>query len=216
MHAQSTTCPSHTLARTPRRRLAPAIGPRYGSPVTVNPVAGFDGPIKQKAHKRPKTIAGAIFSPAMSLYGGCAWGTFGCAGFLLPRSVNPRTAATPIRLTANRGSSPAKGAPPMKHDHARNPSALRERASAHRAMAVAALHSDSSLSVRLKRYNRHMAIARSLEDSAAQQQATSTRDPRAALAWLKAGKAVRIDSLNLRDHLRHVRALAALEQGGAQ
>lgn len=104
----------------------------------------------------------------------------------------------------------------MKHDPARNPSALCARASAHRAMAVAALHSDSSLSVRLKRYNRHMAIARSLEDSAAQQQATSTRDPRAALAWLKAGKALRIDSLNLRDHLRHVRALASLEQGGAQ
>ena len=105
----------------------------------------------------------------------------------------------------------------MKHDHARNPSALRERASAHRAMAVAALHSNSSLSVRLKRYNRHMAIARSLEDSAAQQQATSTRDPRAALAWLEAGKALRIDSLNLRDHLRHVRALAALEaRGGAK
>ncbi|MNR13125.1 hypothetical protein D3C85_1295130 [compost metagenome] len=105
----------------------------------------------------------------------------------------------------------------MKHDPARNPSALRERASAHRAMAVAALHSDSSLSVRLKRYNRHMAITRSLEDTAAQQQATSTRDPHAALAWLKAGKALRIDSLNLRDHLRHVRALAALEsKGGAQ
>ncbi|MOA63131.1 hypothetical protein D3C78_1887530 [compost metagenome] len=62
-----------------------------------------------------------------------------------------------------------------------------------------------------------MAIARSLEDTAAHQQSTSTRDPRAALAWLKAGKALRIDSLNLRDHLRHVRALAALEaRGGAQ
>ena len=50
---------------------------------------------------------------------------------------------------------------------ARNPSAIRERASAHRAMAIAALHSDSSLSVRLKRYNRHMAIARSLDETAA-------------------------------------------------
>lgn len=105
----------------------------------------------------------------------------------------------------------------MKHDPARNPSALCERAAAHRAMAIAALRADSSLSVRLKRYNHHMAICRELESTAAEQQTTSTRDPRAALAWLKAGKALRIDSLNLRDHLRHVRALATLEgQGGAK
>ena len=105
----------------------------------------------------------------------------------------------------------------MKHDPARNPSALHDRAAAHRAMAIAALRADSSLSVRLKRYNRHMVICRALEAEAAQQQITSTRDPRTALAWLKAGKALRIDSLNLRDHLRHLRALVALEgQGGAK
>ncbi|SFB31923.1 hypothetical protein [Azotobacter beijerinckii] len=50
----------------------------------------------------------------------------------------------------------------MKHDPALNPSVLRQRASAHRAMALAALHADSSLFVRLSRFNRHMAIARSL------------------------------------------------------
>lgn len=105
----------------------------------------------------------------------------------------------------------------MKHDHARNPSALRERAAAHRAMALAALRADSSLSVRLKRYNAAMTKARALEAEAAEQQTTPTRDPRTALAWLKAGHSLRIDSLNLRDHLRHVRALAALEgKGGAQ
>ncbi|MDV7210762.1 hypothetical protein [Azotobacter beijerinckii] len=49
----------------------------------------------------------------------------------------------------------------MKHPHALNPS--KSRAAAHRAMALAALHADSSLSVRLSRFNRHMAIARSLE-----------------------------------------------------
>ncbi|MNZ25238.1 hypothetical protein D3C78_424020 [compost metagenome] len=105
----------------------------------------------------------------------------------------------------------------MHHIPTRNPSALQDRAAAHRAMAAAALRADSSLSVRLRRYNHHMSVARSLEAGAAQQQTTPTRDPRTALAWLKAGKSVRIDSLNLRDHLRHVRALAALEaQGGAQ
>jgi hypothetical protein len=98
--------------------------------------------------------------------------------------------------------------------HTRNPSALQDRAAAHRAMALSALHSDSSLSVRLKRYNHHMTVARSLE--AEQQQTIPTRDPRAALAWLKSGGSLRIDSLNLRDHLRHVRALAALEAKGGE
>lgn len=51
----------------------------------------------------------------------------------------------------------------MKQDHAFNPPALRRRASTHRAMATAALRADSSLFVRLKRYNHHMVIARSLE-----------------------------------------------------
>lgn len=104
----------------------------------------------------------------------------------------------------------------MKHDPARNPSALRERASAHRAMAIAALSADSSLSARLKRYNHHMAICRDLEATADRLDTTSTRDPRTALAWLKAGKSIRIDSLNLRDHLRHVRALATLEGKGGE
>jgi hypothetical protein len=45
--------------------------------------------------------------------------------------------------------------------HARNPSA--PHAAAFRAMALAALRADSSLSVRLTRYNHHMAKARALE-----------------------------------------------------
>jgi hypothetical protein len=84
-------------------------------------------------------------------------------------------------------------------------------------MAFAALRADSSLSVRLRRYNAAMTKARALEAEAERQQTIPTRDPRAALAWLQSGRPVRIDSLNLRDHLRHVRALAALEAaGGAQ
>lgn len=103
----------------------------------------------------------------------------------------------------------------MKHDPTRNPSALYERAHAHRAMALAALRSDSSLASRLRRYNHHITIARTLEASSAQQQVS--HDPRTALGWIKAGKSVRINDLNLSDRLRQVRALAALEvQGGAQ
>jgi hypothetical protein len=39
------------------------------------------------------------------------------------------------------------------------------------------------------------------------QHTTTTRDPRAALAWLQAGRPLRIEALNLADLLRHVRAL---------
>lgn len=49
----------------------------------------------------------------------------------------------------------------MKHLHAPNPSA--SHAAAWKARAIAALHSSSSLSVRLRRYNQAMARARALE-----------------------------------------------------
>lgn len=45
----------------------------------------------------------------------------------------------------------------------RNPSALLARAAAHRAMAMSALSANSSVASRLKRYNAHMSIARSLQ-----------------------------------------------------
>lgn len=51
----------------------------------------------------------------------------------------------------------------MTHHHAPNPSAFQQHAAAWRARAIAALHSNSSLSVRLARYNSAMARARSLE-----------------------------------------------------
>lgn len=92
----------------------------------------------------------------------------------------------------------------MRHPLTLNPS--KARAAAHRAMALAAFHADSSLAVRQRRYAEHMACAAELEGS--------TRDPRTALAWIKAGNSVHIDALNLPDQLRHVRALAALEAVG--
>ncbi|QQE88538.1 hypothetical protein [Azotobacter chroococcum] len=53
-------------------------------------------------------------------------------------------------------------------------------------------------------------------ESHPQQQTIPTRSPHTALAWLKAGNPLHIDALNLRDHLRHVRALAALEAKGVR
>lgn len=131
---------------------------RYGSPVTANSVNGLGNPISKRRNSAPITIAGAFFVPAVTCYGGCAWEAFVPAGFLLPRFTNLRTAAT-HSLGNERGSSSAEGATPMKH--AIIPSAI--RAFAHRRMALSALRANLSLSVRLARYNSHMAIARSLE-----------------------------------------------------
>lgn len=104
----------------------------YSHRVAANSATGFDGPTSKRRTSAHHPKAGAFFVPVVSCYGGCAWGTFGCAGFLLPRSVNPRTAATLNRLTAISGSSPAKGATPMMHLHALNPSARTIRAAAHK------------------------------------------------------------------------------------
>lgn len=45
----------------------------------------------------------------------------------------------------------------------------KSRALAHRKMALSALHANSSLSVRLKRYNHHMDQARALEAQGGEQ-----------------------------------------------
>lgn len=136
----------------------------YSHRVAANSATGFGDPIISRRTSALHPKAGAFFVPVVSCYGGCAWGTFGCAGCLESRFANLRTAATLIRLATNRGSSKTEiGATRM---HALNP--LKMRAAAHRAMALAALRSRSSLSVRLSRYNNHMAIARSLEDKGVQ------------------------------------------------
>lgn len=131
---------------------------RYGSPVAANSAAGFGDPSHVRRNSAPITIAGAFFVPAVPCYGGCARETLGSAGFLTSRFANLRTAATPNRLATVRGSSSTLGARPM---HALSPSKI--RAFAHRRLALAALRANSSLSVRLARYNHHSDIARALE-----------------------------------------------------
>ena len=130
----------------------------YLSPVAANSATGFRSSIDNRRTSVHSPKAGAFFMPAISFYGGCAWDTFGCAGFLLSRSANPRTAATLIRFAAKGSGSSTIGATPM--------TALissKIRAIAHRRMALSALRANSSLSVRLKRYNDHMSQARALE-----------------------------------------------------
>ena len=131
----------------------------YRFPVAANSATGFGDPITVRRTSAPITIAGAFFVPAHPVYGGCARETLGSAGCLTSRFANLRTAATLNRLATISGSSNATlGAPPMT---ALIPPAI--RALAHRRMALSALRANSSLSVRLTRYNAHMAIVRTLE-----------------------------------------------------
>lgn len=145
---------------TLKKSIASGRFARYGLTVTANSVTGFGRPSRYRRNSAPYTIAGAFFVPAVTLYGGCVQDTFGCAGFLYLRSTNLYTAAT-HSFGRERGSSQSDtGAPLM---YALNPSKV--RAAAHRAMAMAALHCNSSTSVRLRRYNHHMARARALENN---------------------------------------------------
>ena len=140
--------------------LALRLPRRYGVPVAVNPAADLGRSNTTRRTSAPMTIAGAFFVPAMLRHGGCAWDTFGCAGFRVSRSANPRTAVTiPSLAAGGDGSDNTHGAPPMQPT--RNPSA--SHAAAWKARAFAALRSDSSLSVRLSRYNAAMARARQIE-----------------------------------------------------
>ena len=88
---------------------------RYPFAVAANSATGLGRPTSKRRTDAPITIAGAFFASAYLFYGGCAWEAFGPAGFLLPRSTNLRTAATPICLVANGGSSPSKRS--VNHAH---------------------------------------------------------------------------------------------------
>ena len=139
----------------------------YSQSVAANSVTDLGRSNNSRRTGAHHQIAGAFFASAAPCYGSCARDTFGCAGCLESRSANPRTAATIIRLAADGGSSSTLGAPPMKRSHALNPSPRCIRVAAHKAMALAALHANSSLSNRLARYNHHMQRARALEASIA-------------------------------------------------
>ena len=138
------------VASIPARMYRPAVAAKSAAQVWR--------PGEEIGAQAPHPTAGAFFVPAHPVYGGCARETFGSAGCLTSRFANLRTAATLNRLATIRGSSSTLGAEPM---NTLIPSKI--RALAHRNMALSALRANSSLSVRLKRYNHHMDQARALE-----------------------------------------------------
>lgn len=60
----------------------------------VSPMNGFGDPSKSRRTSATNIIAGAFFVSVMSHYGGCAWETFGSAGFLDSRFANLRIVTT--------------------------------------------------------------------------------------------------------------------------
>lgn len=131
--------------------------PGYASTVAAKSVTRFDS--LQFSGRTSASLDGAFFASPLWV---TVRGSLRAAGPLESRSVNLRTVAHPS-IDSELGDSTSQGVIPMaiRLFPTRNPS--RERAAAHRAMAKAALFSDSSTAVRLRRYNDHMDRARALE-----------------------------------------------------
>lgn len=142
-----------------------AIDPHRGYSGRAPAKSGADlgGSGSKRRISAPSSVRRFFCCQPMYYGGGCSLDTFGYAGFLLPLSANECPVVAHPFLAERCDDSSAKGVSPMaiRLFPARNPS--RERASAHRAMAKAALFSDSSAAVRLRRYNSHIQKARAFE-----------------------------------------------------
>lgn len=131
---------------------------RYSSVVAANSATGRRNPRTSRRISAQITTAGVFFRPQLRVMAAVCGQASAWPGAYYPGIPTPRTAATQSRRKDGGGSSLKVGA---HHMHALNPSKI--RAAAHRAMALAALHADSSLATRLSRYNAHMSKARALE-----------------------------------------------------
>lgn len=139
---------------------------RYASGAAAKSAAGIDSPEPQR-----RTSA-AIQHGAFCCYGDGALGGFGLPGsFVSGLSTRP---PSPPSIDSDAGDSDHKGVTTMaKLRLFPSVRSLQDRASAHRAMAKAALFSDSSAAVRLRRFNDHMEKARHLEARASGQEVLS-------------------------------------------
>lgn len=128
----------------------------YIAPVAANSATGFDGPT-YLAHRRPIRQQALFLCLPFRVMAAVRGRPSGLPGSKFPvrqpaHSCHPNSFdGEPWQLHLKLGAIPM---------HALIPSKI--RAAAHRAMAIAALHADSSLSVRLNRYRHHMDRARAL------------------------------------------------------
>ncbi len=128
---------------------------RYGSPVTVNPVADLGRSSIGDAQASFAPLQALFLCPQYRVMAAVRGTPSGVPGYSNPVG-QPAYSCLPKSLGRDRWQLHI-GVSPM---HTRNPSA---HASAWKARALSALRSNSSLSVRLSRYNAAMARARALE-----------------------------------------------------
>lgn len=140
--------------------LASSRARRYGLSVAANSATGRRNPRSKRRNSAQITSAGVFFRLQFRVMAAVCGQASAWPGSFCPGIPTPRTAATQSRRKDRGSSSLAEGALQMP---ALIPSAI--RALAHRRMALSALRANSSLSVRLARYNAHMAIVRTLETS---------------------------------------------------
>ncbi len=133
---------------------------RYSRPVIANSMTGIGVPTRRRTHRHQ---SGFFVSKApVHLRGWAVGGLFGGTGTYV-RHANLHGSALHDWRHGDGEKYRYIGASLMtiRQKLALNPS--KARAAFHRACAIAALHADSSLSVRLKRFNSNMEKARALE-----------------------------------------------------
>ena len=132
-------------------------GPRYGLPVAANSATGCRNPLRHWRTGAPSRLQALFLCPLSSVMAAVCGQASAWPGSNFPGIPTTRTAATQSRRK-DRGSSI------LKLEFTMTATVTSKiRALAHRRMALSALRANSSLSVRLKRYNHHMAQARNLE-----------------------------------------------------
>jgi hypothetical protein len=141
-----------------KQGVARKVSRMYRPSVAANSATGRRNPEISRRNSAQITTAGVFFRPQFSVMAAVCGQASAWPGAYYPGIPTPCTVATISRRKDGSGSNRKVGASPL---YALIPQQL--RALAHRRMALSALHANSSLSVRLRRWNHHMAIVRTLE-----------------------------------------------------
>lgn len=137
---------------------------RYGSPAVANSAAGIGVPKIRRTHRH---TSGFFVSAAWLAYMGGPCGAAQAAP--VPNPGTPTRTVPPTLIGVREaGSQPLIRISAMTHRRTLTLNQSKARIAFHRACALAALRADSSLAVRLSRYNAAMAKARALAAGGAQ------------------------------------------------
>jgi hypothetical protein len=148
------------LDRRPISLVAGRLSAMYLVRATANSVAGIGVLTYRRTHRQQSGFF--VSNDTAYLYGRAVWGLFGGTGSYV-RHANPHGSAHHDWRHGGGENIRYIGDFPMTKRRILTLNPFKARALFHRACAMAALRSDSSLSVRLKRYNHHSEIARNLE-----------------------------------------------------